>query len=155
MLAVLFALAATVLQQSDPTLCSLFSATDVSAILGEPVVANNRFGCEFDSLPDAHPFKVIRFIPDYPAADDFRTDAQRVATDNDGLTTFTALDGVGDEAYTWHDRLGYTRVDVRSGAQSVEIFVDLGTFPARDLPERINVGRQLAAIAVDHFTANQ
>jgi hypothetical protein len=32
----------------------------MSAVLGEPVVPNNRFGREFDSLPDTHPFKVRR-----------------------------------------------------------------------------------------------
>jgi hypothetical protein len=144
--------AATIFQQSDPTVCSLFSADDVSSVLGEPVVANNRFGCEYDSLPETRPFKVIRYIPGYPSADDFQADSRRVATDNDGVSTFTPIDGVADEAYTWHDGLGYTRLDVRSGSHSVEIFVDSGVFGTQDVDARVAIARQLAAIAVARFT---
>jgi hypothetical protein len=145
-------LLATVFQQADPTVCALFSADDVASVLGEPVVANNRFGCEYDSLPEARPFKVIRYIPGYPSANDFQADSRRVATDNDGVSTFTPIDGVGDEAYVWHDGLGYTRLDMRSGSQSVEIFVDSGVFGTQDVDARVAIARQLAAIAVDRLT---
>lgn len=151
-LALLPLVAATLFQQADPTECSLFSADDVASVVGEPVVANNRFGCEYDSLPDTHPFKVIRYIPGYPAANDFQADSRRVATDNDGISTFTPVDGVGDEAYTWHDGFGYTRLDVRSGSQSVQIIVDSGVFGTGDIDARVAIARQLAAIAVGRFT---
>jgi hypothetical protein len=153
MFALVLFLAATLFQQPDPTLCSLFSADDVSSVLGEPVVANNRFGCEYDSLPETRPFRMIRYIPDYPSPDNFQADSRRVAADNDGLSTFTPVDGVGDEAYTWHDGLGYTRLDLRSGSQSVEIFVDSGVFGTQDVDARLAIARQLASIAVGRLTA--
>jgi hypothetical protein len=153
MFALVLFMATAIFLQSDPTQCSLFSADDVSSVLGEPVVANNRFGCEYDSLPGTQPFKMIRFIPGYPSVDDFQADSRRVATDNDGQLTFTPIDGVGDEAYTWHDGLGYTRLDLRSGSQSVEIFVDSGVFGTQDVDARVAIARQLASIAAGRFTA--
>jgi hypothetical protein len=42
---------------------------------------------------------------------------------------------------------------VRSGTQTVKIFVDLGVFPAQDIPARVAIARQLGAIAVGRFEA--
>jgi hypothetical protein len=151
-LSLVLVLAVTVFQQDDAADCSLLSASDVSSVLGESMVAKNTFGCEYDSQPGTTPFKVIRFIPSYPSTrPDFQSESRRAAQDNDGLATFTPLGGVGDEAYTWHDGLGYTRVDVRSGSHSVEIFVDLGVFGTQDVAARTAIGTQLASLAVDHF----
>jgi hypothetical protein len=139
-------------QSDDLADCSLFSAADVAAVLGEPVVANNRFGCEYDSLPDTHPFKMIRFIPDLAAPDAFQARSQELAGQNGGSGSWTPIADLGDEAYAWRDDLGDGRLDLRSGAKSVEIFVDLGTFGAPDYDAKLTLARQLAAIAVDHFS---
>jgi hypothetical protein len=153
-LSLVLVLGLTVFQQSDSADCSLLSASDVSGVLGESMVANTVFGCEYDSQPGTTPFKVIRFIPAYPSTrPDFQSESRRVAQENDGLATFAPLAGVGDEAYAWHDGLGYTRVDVRRGSHSVEIFVDLGVFGTQDVAARTAIGVQLASLAVDHFSS--
>jgi hypothetical protein len=145
--------ATSVIQQSGAADCSLLSASDVSGVLGDQVVPNTTFGCEFDSLPGTTPYRMIRFIPRYPSTEgNFRDAARGVAQDNDALPTFAPVEGVGDEAYTWHDGLGSTHLDVRSGDQSADISVDLGALGTQDTAQRMAIAVQLGNIAVSHFT---
>lgn len=135
---------------ADDSGCTLLTMADVSAALGEPVVVNNKFGCEFDSVAP-HPFKVVRWIPRAAKADTFESESRRVAGDNGGTSSFAPVSGVGERAFSWHDDLGSARLDVLKGTQSVEIWVDLGVLGTADLDAKMKIAKQLAIVAANRL----
>jgi hypothetical protein len=135
---------------ADTSGCTLFTAADVSAALGEPVVAKNTFGCEFDSLAQ-HPFKLLRWIPRDTTPASFEADARKTAADNGGASSFAPVSGLGDAAFSWADDQGSARLDLRKGAKAVEIWVDLGVLGTGDLAAKAQIAKALGAVALNRM----
>lgn len=133
--------------------CSLLAMADVAAALGEPVVANNKFGCEFDSVQQK-PFKMVRFIDGATTAATFEAEARKIAAENGGADSFAPVSGVGDAAFSWHDDQGSARLDIRKGSRKVEIWVDLGVLGTKDLEAKQKIALQLGTVALGRMGAS-